>query len=267
MIGGPRARTGSAASFGDGKGEPGAVELGEPRLSAGALPQRQHRQHREGRRDAADRLYSTRRRRIPVARAGARRSPTACSRSPRPTRRASTSRAAGAATRASPAARSRRAAARTDTSVTVTSHDRQASRVGVDERARRREPQAHGRSRRAAREAVPRRSGARCRSSGRRRTRRSTATSTRPPTSTPETRAAAAKRVDRCAREAAGSAAGDAVRRRIPRRRTPARERVATSRGLFAYHRDDRRRSLGHRAHAGRHRLRVGERGRARLGR
>ncbi len=39
----------------------------------------------------------------------------------------------------------------TDTIVTVTSTDRQAPRVGDDERARRREPQAHGRLRRVAR--------------------------------------------------------------------------------------------------------------------
>ena len=46
MIGGKSSYE-MGASFFDGKGQPGQIERGEPRLRAGALPQHQRHQHRE----------------------------------------------------------------------------------------------------------------------------------------------------------------------------------------------------------------------------
>ena len=126
-----------------------AVELGEPRLRAGALPQRQHHQHEEDgmiaqalpARTLADAELLSREQ----AKALADRVLAFAT----PTRRASTSTSGWAGnTRFAGNEITTSAAASTDTSRHGDRHDRQAPRVGVDQRARRRIAQAHGRSRR-----------------------------------------------------------------------------------------------------------------------
>ena len=92
----------------------------------------------------------------------------------------------------------------------------------------------------------------------------SVASSTARPTSIPRRARRRCKRaVDRRPRPARPP-----VRSSPPDSSRPTREAsaVATSNGLFAYHRDDRRELLGDGANAGRHRQRMGERRRARLG-
>ena len=171
-----------------------------------------------------------------------------------------------AATRASPATRSRRAAAPTTRTVTVRLDHRKRRASATHERARRR--------RRCSRtvdlaerlaKLIPE-DPERCRSSGRRRTPPIQATSTRHGgAARPSARADAAQRLDRRGAE------GRARRRRCS---SPASceanaaraNAVATSKGLFAYPPQHRRRPLDHGAHAGRHRLGLGERRRARLG-
>ena len=150
------------------------------------------------------------------------------------------SRAAGAATRASPATRSRRPAARPTRRVTIVEHDRQAARVGAHERARRREPASAPSISPSVWRSSRRRIRRSCRSSGRRRTRRSNGYfETHRGPRTRGARGGGEARRSSAPRQA-GKAAGDVFVAGFLEANAGARA-IATSRGLFAYHRTTRR--------------------------